>query len=105
MYRGGGMRNPIKGRGASDNPLNRFEHVHLDYDLDEETGEKPAPKRELLRDHTLNIISTNNSPDIGFSKSLNHYRGCEHGCAYCYARPDRKRGGWGTEDNCRCRHS
>lgn len=81
------MNIPIKGRGASDNPLNRFEKVWLEYDPDEETGEKPAPKRELLRDHTSEIISTNSSPDIGFNKSLNPYRGCEHGCIYCYARP------------------
>lgn len=78
---------PIKGRGSSDNPENRFEKIYLDYDLDEETGEKPKPDTQLLAGHTKEIISTNNSPDIPFNKSLNPYRGCEHGCIYCYARP------------------
>lgn len=77
----------IRGRGSSDNPENRFEKIYLDYDVDQETGEKPAPERTLLTDHTKEIISSNNSPDIPFNKSLNPYRGCEHGCIYCYARP------------------
>jgi DNA repair photolyase len=79
--------NPIRGRGSSDNPLNRFEDIYLDYELDEESGEKPSTKTELLRDDTADIISTNKSPDIPFDKSINPYRGCEHGCIYCYARP------------------
>lgn len=78
---------PIRGRGSSDNPENRFEKVYLDYEPDENTGEKPAPGTQLLTDHTKEIISTNDSPDIPFSKSINPYRGCEHGCIYCYARP------------------
>lgn len=78
---------PIRGRGSSDNPENRFEKVYLDYDPDEETGEKPSPDTQLITDHTKEIIARNNSPDIPFSKSINPYRGCEHGCVYCYARP------------------
>lgn len=80
-------RNPIRGRGSSDNPANRFEGHYTDYDLDEETGEKPAQETKLYPDHTKNIIATNDSPDIPFDFSLNPYRGCEHGCIYCYARP------------------
>lgn len=77
----------IRGRGSSDNPANRFEGYYTDYELDEETGRKPAPETKYLRDDTKNIIATNNSPDIPFDASINPYRGCEHGCIYCYARP------------------
>ncbi|HLR24881.1 MAG TPA: radical SAM protein [Fodinibius sp.] len=80
-------RQPIRGRGASGNPGNRFEEEYLDYDLNEETGQKPSQKTRLIRDDTKEILSTNNSPDIPFTYSLNPYRGCEHGCIYCYARP------------------
>lgn len=80
-------RNPIRGRGSSDNPVNRFEGHYTDYDLDEETGEKPSQQTKLYPDDTKEIISTNSSPDIPFEASINPYRGCEHGCIYCYARP------------------
>lgn len=79
--------NPIRGRGSSDNPTNRFEGVYTDYDLDEETGEKPRQKTKLIPDDTKEILSKNSSPDIPFTYGLNPYRGCEHGCIYCYARP------------------
>ncbi|MDZ7756387.1 PA0069 family radical SAM protein [Rhodohalobacter sp.] len=80
-------KKPIRGRGASDNPVNRFEGNYVDYDLDEETGEKPSPKTQLIRDASKSLITYNKSPDIGFNASINPYRGCEHGCIYCYARP------------------
>ncbi len=80
-------QNPIRGRGSSDNPANRFEDEYIDFDLDGETGRKPAPETKLIRDDSKEILSTNNSPDIPFEYSLNPYRGCEHGCIYCYARP------------------
>ncbi len=80
-------KNPIRGRGSSDNPANRFEGHYTDYDLDEETGKKPKQETRLYPNDTKEIISTNNSPDIPFEASINPYRGCEHGCIYCYARP------------------
>lgn len=76
----------IRGRGTSDNPPNRFEGIYTDYKLNED-GQKPSPETRLMADDTKNIISVNNSPDIPFDKSVNPYRGCEHGCVYCYARP------------------
>lgn len=78
---------PIKGRGSAHNPKNRFKDTHLEYDINEETGKFKKPDTQLLTDHTSEIISTNQSPDISFDVSLNPYRGCEHGCVYCYARP------------------
>lgn len=82
------MKNqPIRGRGSSTNRSHRFTDEEIEYDLDEKTGQLKKPKRKILKDHTKGIISTNNSPDIPFDVSVNPYRGCEHGCAYCYARP------------------
>lgn len=81
------QKNPIRGRGSSDNPANRFEGKYTDYDLDEETGQKPAQETKLFADDTKEILSKNESPDLPFTYGLNPYRGCEHGCIYCYARP------------------
>lgn len=80
-------RNPIRGRGSSDNPANRFEGRYTEYDLDEESGQRPTQRTRFIPDDTKEILSTNNSPDIPFDVSINPYRGCEHGCVYCYARP------------------
>ena len=88
----------VRGRGSAANPANRFELVELELDgdwVDEEVrdaleeGEtwSPSGRTRYYRDHTRGIIARNQSPDIGFSASLNPYRGCEHGCVYCYARP------------------
>ena len=78
-----------RGRGASGNPANRFEALHVELDpvepRDEE--ERPTHKTQFFRDGTKSIIARNNSPDVGFETSVNPYRGCEHGCAYCFARP------------------
>jgi DNA repair photolyase len=76
-----------RGRGAADNPPNRFIPLHYAADPDCPPEDAPAPQTQFLRDATRTIIATNDSPDVGFSHSVNPYRGCEHGCAYCYARP------------------
>ncbi|WP_426041085.1 PA0069 family radical SAM protein [Brevundimonas sp. TWP2-3-4b1] len=81
---------PRKGRGARTNATGRFEPVvHEDFDdgwtAEDET---PAPLRTTLTpEHARKIITTNTSPDVGFDRSINPYKGCEHGCIYCYARP------------------
>ena len=83
-------RAPIRGRGASWSPANRFEKLHVDLndvDVDLETEERPQRGTQYFRDETKSVITRNNSPDVGFETSLNPYRGCEHGCIYCYARP------------------
>jgi len=76
----------MKGRGASWNPQNRFETLAYVID-DEAERDENAPKTIYLRDPSRSIIATNDSPDVGFEASINPYRGCEHGCIYCYARP------------------
>jgi DNA repair photolyase len=81
----------IKGRGAGYNPPNRFETVRIEADpegylRDEDDPELP-PQTTYLRDSSKSIIATNNSPDIPFRQSVNPYRGCSHGCIYCFARP------------------
>jgi len=78
----------IRGRGANTNPRNRFERlaVELDRDLLDEEG-IISPQTTYLRDFSRTIIARNDSPDVPFTHSINPYRGCAHGCAYCYARP------------------
>ena len=77
----------IRGRGTGSNPRNRFEPLFYDPDPDSEVPPDTAFATELLRDTSQSILAYNNSPDIGFDASINAYRGCEHGCIYCYARP------------------
>jgi len=78
----------LRGRGAAVNPRNRFERIDIDFEPGESAAERgDAPPTELFRDESRTILSRNDSPDLGFEYSLNPYRGCEHGCIYCYARP------------------
>ena len=78
------MNDPIRGRGAQQQVANRFESVHASPD---ESVESTRPPTEFLVDQSRSIVSENNSPDVPFRYSINPYRGCEHGCSYCYARP------------------
>jgi DNA repair photolyase len=82
------------GRGAVRDLPNRFGRLALDLDPDvvqpdpEAEGEiAPGPKTTFIEDHSESIIVRNDSPDVGFAAGINCYRGCEHGCSYCYARP------------------
>lgn len=86
----------IRGRGASSNPPNRFERYHLEADPDAQIEETPNPKTEFYIDSSESILTENDSPDIPFSLSMNVYRGCEHGCSYCYARPFHEYLGWSS---------
>lgn len=74
-----------KGRGARVNPTGRFEKARIEPDLDAQA--EPALRTQAIPDPSRTAITFNKSPDIPFDASLNPYRGCEHGCAYCYARP------------------
>jgi len=79
---------PQRGRGAVSNPTGRYEPRVRE--TDPELVDEPReirPETILIEDKSRSIVSTNDSPDIGFDASVNPYRGCEHGCSYCYARP------------------
>src|SRR5207244_6952026 len=82
----------IRGRGAAENPGNRFEAARRTPDPDPQPAAdadspRSVPLTQYLPDHSKSIIATNTSPDIPFKASVNPYRGCSHGCIYCYARP------------------
>ena len=81
----------IKGRGAASNPAGRFESVQREQVDDgwfpPEADDAARPATTVTEERARSIVSRNQSPDIPFDQSLNPYRGCEHGCVYCYARP------------------
>jgi DNA repair photolyase len=84
------MTLPTQGRGTAAQPANRFDRLHVEVgpdDLDPALQTDTIQPTHYLRDTSRTIIATNDSPDVGFSASINPYRGCEHGCIYCYARP------------------
>ena len=85
-----------RGRGATDNLQGRYaldQRLVYDDGWPEDLGEgaegdaAPRLRTEVYREHAKSILSRNQSPDVPFSVSLNPYRGCEHGCIYCFARP------------------
>lgn len=83
----------IKGRGSQFNVPNRFEKFHLDHSesdvkaYDELVEDETKIPTIFYTDHSRSVLVKNNSPDLGLGYSINPYRGCEHGCIYCYARP------------------
>lgn len=91
-------REKARGRGALENPVGRFEPrlrerseddlaAEAERDSYEEEDLSGQIKTQLFEDKSRTIITTNDSPDVGMEATINPYRGCEHGCIYCYARP------------------
>jgi len=81
-------RPKIAGRGTRQNPENRYERIHIEPELlGEDDATLPKEPTQFYRDTSRTALAQNDSPDVGFRFSLNPYRGCEHGCIYCYARP------------------
>jgi len=85
-------RRAVKGRGAASNPEGRFETIRHQWEDDgwshellDETAARP--RTEVTEERARSVISRNDSPDIHFTQAINPYRGCEHGCIYCFARP------------------
>jgi len=88
LFPASGEAPPPKGRGALANPDPRFSAwARAAADDGWSASPAAAPPTELFVDSAKTIISRNDSPDVPFDRSLNPYRGCEHGCIYCYARP------------------
>ena len=79
------LHEPLKGRGVPYDPPNRFETVSVEMEPGHQGEERP--RTEFIADASRSVVARNRSPDLGFDASLNPYRGCEHGCVYCYARP------------------
>jgi len=78
---------PRSARGAGSNPKNRFALLEYVPDPQDPADDSPLPRTQFIHDDSQSILTRNDSPDVPFTFSLNPYRGCEHGCAYCFARP------------------
>ena len=78
----------VRGRGSNINPPNRFSRIRFEVDPDCLDDEDAGTLRtEYFNDDSKSVVSENDSPDVPFRFSLNPYRGCSHGCSYCFARP------------------
>jgi DNA repair photolyase len=89
------MTDPRRGRAASDNPANRFAATALEpWPIDLPLDDAGPIKTVFYKDRAKSILARNESPDIPFRWDVNPYRGCEHGCIYCYARPSHEWLGW-----------
>src|SRR5215470_11970619 len=77
----------VHGRGSASNPRNRFEAIERMPELADDHDDTSSPLTQFFNDTSKSVIAYNDSPDVGFDASINPYRGCEHGCIYCYARP------------------
>lgn len=86
----------MRGRGAAENPPNRFEPLIYEPLPDLAEEDRPGPRTQFFLDRSRSLITRNESPDVGFSYSINPYRGCEHGCIYCFARPTHEYLGWSS---------
>src|SRR5690606_36538268 len=85
-------RNPdeiLRARGAESRPAARFEPYRAEREEDgwDIPEEQSLLRTEVAQERARSIITRNTSPDISFDRSINPYRGCEHGCIYCFARP------------------
>lgn len=84
---------PVRGRGAASPVTGRFEKTRAHGEDDgwgsvyDDLADAPKPRTQVTEERARSIITRNDSPDVGFSQSVNPYRGCEHGCVYCFARP------------------
>ncbi|HWO00970.1 MAG TPA: PA0069 family radical SAM protein [Blastocatellia bacterium] len=76
-----------RGRGTPENPPNRFERLAYLPVVESADHQERGVATQYLKDASRSLLTTNDSPDVGFDASINPYRGCEHGCIYCYARP------------------
>src|SRR5438128_93439 len=83
----------LQGRGSLSNPEGRFERRRVSvedpefFDVFEDDPEERRPPTTVTVEHCKSIITENDSPDVPFDRSINPYKGCEHGCVYCFARP------------------
>lgn len=84
-----------RGRATATNPPTRFDPVNIELDLDAfEPDELRQTPTQFFEDTSRSVLVSNDSPDVGYTWGINPYRGCEHGCIYCYARPSHEYLGW-----------